>query len=126
MPALQDETVLIICRGSGIARAVALAVSQHGGRVAAAGLHPDDLATNRGAYIGTENVHVTDERSIAALAAVTNGFLTLSVAVDGASTLSRRKGQADMNAIRCSGQAAVAGAIEEADNGLPEREYGLG
>jgi NAD(P)-dependent dehydrogenase (short-subunit alcohol dehydrogenase family) len=85
MPALQDKTVLIIGWDSRIARAVASAVSQHGGRVAAGGLHPDDLAaSNRGAYIGTENAHVTDERSIAALAAVTNGFSTrVSVAVDG-------------------------------------------
>jgi NAD(P)-dependent dehydrogenase (short-subunit alcohol dehydrogenase family) len=85
MPALQDKTVLIIGRDTGIARAVALAVGQHGGRVAAAGLHPDDLAeSNRGVDIGIEHDDVTDEPSIAALAALTNGFLTgVSVAVDG-------------------------------------------
>lgn len=85
MPALQDKTVLIIGRGSGIACAIALAVSQDGGRVVAAGLHPDDLAgAYRGTAIGIEHVHVTDEPSIAALAALTNGFLTgVSITVDG-------------------------------------------
>lgn len=55
--------------GSGIARAIALAVSEEGGRVIAAGRRPDDLA---GAYSGRdidiEQVDVTDESSIAALA----------------------------------------------------------
>ena len=44
MPSLKDKTVLIIGRGSGIARAIALAVGEDGGRVIAAGRHPDDLA----------------------------------------------------------------------------------
>lgn len=46
MPSLKDKTVLIIGRGSGIARAIALAVSEDGGRVIAAGRHPDDLAAS--------------------------------------------------------------------------------
>ena len=85
MPALHDKTVLVIGRGSGIARAIALAVGEDGGRVAAAGLHPDDLAeAYRGADIGIEHVDVTDEPSIAELAALTNGFLTgVSITVDG-------------------------------------------
>jgi NAD(P)-dependent dehydrogenase (short-subunit alcohol dehydrogenase family) len=69
MPSLKDRTVLIIGRGSGIARAIALAVGDDGGRVIAAGRHPDDLA---GAYSGRdidiEQVDVTDESSVAALA----------------------------------------------------------
>jgi NAD(P)-dependent dehydrogenase (short-subunit alcohol dehydrogenase family) len=69
MPSLKDKTVLIIGRGSGIARAIALAVSENGGQVIAAGRHPDDLAGSyRGTDIGTEHVDVTDESSIAALA----------------------------------------------------------
>jgi NAD(P)-dependent dehydrogenase (short-subunit alcohol dehydrogenase family) len=69
MPSLKDKTVLIIGRGSGIAGAIALAVSDEGGRVIAAGLHPDDLAdAYRGTDIGVEQVDVTDEASIAALA----------------------------------------------------------
>jgi NAD(P)-dependent dehydrogenase (short-subunit alcohol dehydrogenase family) len=69
MPSLKDKTVLIIGRGGGIAGAIALAVSKEGGRVIAAGLHPDDLAdAYRGTDIGIEQVDVTDEASIAALA----------------------------------------------------------
>ena len=69
MPSLKDKTVLIIGRGSGIARAIALAVSEEGGRVIAAGRHPDDLAdAYRGMDIGIERVDVTDESSVAALA----------------------------------------------------------
>jgi hypothetical protein len=37
MPSLKDKTVPIIGRGSGIARAIALAVSEEGGQVIAAG-----------------------------------------------------------------------------------------
>jgi NAD(P)-dependent dehydrogenase (short-subunit alcohol dehydrogenase family) len=69
MPSLKDRTVLIIGRGSGIARAIALAVSEEGGRVIAAGRHPDDLAdAYSGRDINIERVDVTDESSIAALA----------------------------------------------------------
>ena len=69
MPSLKDKTVLVIGRGSGIARAIALAVGDDGGRVVAAGRHPDDLAgMYRGTDIGIEHVDVTDESSIAALA----------------------------------------------------------
>ena len=69
MPSLKDKTVLIIGRGSGIARAIAMAVSEDGGRVIVAGRHPDDLAAAyRGLDMGVEQVDVTDESSIAALA----------------------------------------------------------
>jgi len=69
MPSLKDKTVLVIGRGSGIARAIALAVGEDGGRVIAAGRHPDDLAgAYRGMDIGIELVDITDESSIAALA----------------------------------------------------------
>ena len=69
MPSLKDKTVLIIGRGSGIARAIALAVSEEGGRVIAAGRHPDGLAdAYRGTDIAIEHLDVTDESSIAALA----------------------------------------------------------
>jgi NAD(P)-dependent dehydrogenase (short-subunit alcohol dehydrogenase family) len=69
MPSLKDKTVLIIGRGSGIARATAMAVSEDGGRVIVAGRHPDDLAAAyRGLDMGVEQVDVTDESSMAALA----------------------------------------------------------
>jgi NAD(P)-dependent dehydrogenase (short-subunit alcohol dehydrogenase family) len=67
MPSLKDKTVLIIGRGSGIAHAIALAVSEDGGRVIAASRHPDALAeAYRRMDIGIEQVDVTDEPSIAA------------------------------------------------------------
>ena len=70
MTSLKDKTVLIIGRGSGIARAISVAVSDNGGRVIAAGRHPDDLAgAYRGMDIGIERADVTDESSVAALAA---------------------------------------------------------
>ena len=66
MPSLKDKTVLIISRGSGIARAIAMAVSEDGGRVIVAGRHPDDLAAAyRGMDMGIEQVDVTDEPSVA-------------------------------------------------------------
>jgi NAD(P)-dependent dehydrogenase (short-subunit alcohol dehydrogenase family) len=69
MPSLKDQTVLIIGRGSGIAHAIALAVSEDGGQVVAAGRHPGDLARSyRGTDIGIEQVDVMDEPSVAALA----------------------------------------------------------
>jgi NAD(P)-dependent dehydrogenase (short-subunit alcohol dehydrogenase family) len=69
MPSLKDKTALIIGRGSGIARAIAVAVSEDGGRVIVAGRHPDELAAAyRGLDMGIEQVDVTDESSIAALA----------------------------------------------------------
>ena len=69
MPSLKDKTVLIIGRGSGIARAIAVAVRDNGGRAIAAGRHPDDLAAAyRGTDTGIERADVTDESSIAALA----------------------------------------------------------
>jgi NAD(P)-dependent dehydrogenase (short-subunit alcohol dehydrogenase family) len=69
MPSLKDKTVLIIGRGSGIARAIALAVCEAGGRVIAANRNPDNLAGSyRDMNIGIEQVDVTDESSVAALA----------------------------------------------------------
>src|ERR1700743_1847641 len=69
MASLKDRTVLVIGRGSGIARAIALAVSEDGARVIADGRHPDDLAAAySGMDIGIEQVDVTDESSVAALA----------------------------------------------------------
>jgi len=69
MPSLKDKTALIIGRGSGIARAIALAVVEDGGRVIAAGRNPDDLAdAYRALDVGVDRVDVTDESSVAALA----------------------------------------------------------
>jgi NAD(P)-dependent dehydrogenase (short-subunit alcohol dehydrogenase family) len=66
---LQDKTVLVVGRGSGIARAVAQLAHAEGARVIAAGR---DQATLASAYsdsdINAEVVDLTDDASIAALA----------------------------------------------------------
>jgi NAD(P)-dependent dehydrogenase (short-subunit alcohol dehydrogenase family) len=112
MPSLKDKTVLIIGRGSGIARAIAVAVSENGGRVIGLVRHQGDRAaaagqalrgeTRGGAYdaLGDDRkaalfgarsaanparrIGTTDDIAAAALAALTNGFLTgVSIPVDG-------------------------------------------
>jgi NAD(P)-dependent dehydrogenase (short-subunit alcohol dehydrogenase family) len=66
---LRDKTVVVIGRGSGIARAVVLLAQSEGARVITAGRDQAKLA---GAYPGTditaEAVDITDDGSIAALA----------------------------------------------------------
>jgi len=62
---LEDRTVVVIGRGSGIARSIAVAASDAGAHVVVAGRNPDAL---REAYpderFTTERVDLTDERSI--------------------------------------------------------------
>jgi NAD(P)-dependent dehydrogenase (short-subunit alcohol dehydrogenase family) len=66
---LRDKTVIVIGRGSGIARAVALLAQAEGARVIAAGRDPAKLAgAYQGAGIAAEAVDITDDGSIAALA----------------------------------------------------------
>jgi NAD(P)-dependent dehydrogenase (short-subunit alcohol dehydrogenase family) len=67
--ALQDRTVVVVGRGSGIARAVALMARHEGGRVVAAGRDKAQLAdAYAGLDIGPESVDVTDDASIGGLA----------------------------------------------------------
>jgi short-subunit dehydrogenase involved in D-alanine esterification of teichoic acids len=66
---LQDQTVLVVGRGSGIARAVTLTARDAGAQVTAAGR---DEAALDAAYadepgIGTETVDLPDDASITAL-----------------------------------------------------------
>jgi NAD(P)-dependent dehydrogenase (short-subunit alcohol dehydrogenase family) len=67
--ALRGKTVLVVGRGSGIARAVSLLARAEGADVVVAGRNPDALAA---AYddsgIRAEVVDITDDESIAALA----------------------------------------------------------
>ena len=70
MGALQDKTVVVVGRGSGIARAVALLARSEGARVIVAGRDQAALAE---AYRDDPNIHadtvdITDDTSIAALA----------------------------------------------------------
>jgi NAD(P)-dependent dehydrogenase (short-subunit alcohol dehydrogenase family) len=66
---LQDKTILVVGRGSGIARAVTLLARSEGARVIVAGR---DRAKLAGSYdddgISAETVDITDDESIAALA----------------------------------------------------------
>lgn len=69
---LQGKTVVVVGRGSGIARAVALLAHSEGARVVAAGRDKAKLASAysaiQGSDITTEVVDITDDASIAALA----------------------------------------------------------
>jgi NAD(P)-dependent dehydrogenase (short-subunit alcohol dehydrogenase family) len=67
--ALQDKTVVVVGRGSGIARAVALLARDEGARVIVAGRDKAKLAdAYDGLDIAAEAVDVADDTSIAALA----------------------------------------------------------
>ncbi|MDT5303882.1 MAG: hypothetical protein QOG79_7306, partial [Mycobacterium sp.] len=67
--ALQDKTVVVVGRGSGIARAVALLAHHEGARVVAAGRDKAKLAdAYDGLDIAPETVDITDDMSIGGLA----------------------------------------------------------
>jgi NAD(P)-dependent dehydrogenase (short-subunit alcohol dehydrogenase family) len=66
---LQDKTVVVVGRGSGIARAVALLARDEGAQVIAAGRDVAKLAdAYHGLDVTAETLDVTDDTSIAALA----------------------------------------------------------
>ncbi|MFI5746336.1 SDR family NAD(P)-dependent oxidoreductase [Streptomyces sp. NPDC051644] len=66
---LQGETVLVVGRGSGIARAIADAAMAEGAHVVAAGRNREALeAAYKNTTVSVKSVDVTDETSIAALA----------------------------------------------------------
>jgi NAD(P)-dependent dehydrogenase (short-subunit alcohol dehydrogenase family) len=66
---LRDKTVVVVGRGSGIARAVALLTQSEGARVVVAGRDKAKLAdAYDGIDITAETVDITDDESIAALA----------------------------------------------------------
>ena len=66
---LQDKTILVVGRGSGIARAVALRARSEGARVIVAGRDRAKLANSYDdAGISAETIDITDDESIAALA----------------------------------------------------------
>jgi len=67
--ALRDKTVVVVGRGTGIARAVALLAQSEGARVIVAGRDQAKLASAyNGSDIAAEVVDITDDESIAALA----------------------------------------------------------
>jgi NAD(P)-dependent dehydrogenase (short-subunit alcohol dehydrogenase family) len=121
---LDDQTVLIIGRGSGIARAVALAARDAGARVIAAGRDQETLPA---AYAGqpgisTEIVDLTDEASIEALGrrlgAVDHVVSTASARVRG------RLADLDRDGIRLSFDTKVIGPLMLAKHLAPRMDRG--
>ena len=55
MPSLKGKTVLVIGRGSGIAQAIVMIVSEAGGRVIVAGRSPEDLAESFAGWISASS-----------------------------------------------------------------------
>ncbi len=108
---LQDQSVLVIGRGGGIARAVVLAARDAGARVIAAGRNQETLP---GAYanepsVTTGIVDLTDEASIAALGERVG---TIDHVVSTASARARgRIGDLDREAIRRSFDTKVIGPL---------------
>jgi NAD(P)-dependent dehydrogenase (short-subunit alcohol dehydrogenase family) len=121
---LNDRTVLVVGRGGGIARAVAVAARDAGARVVAAGRHPDALAA---AYadepgITTDTVDLTDEPSIIALG---DRLGTLDHVVSTASARARgRLAELDREAIRASFDTKVIGPLMLAKHLAPRINNG--
>jgi NAD(P)-dependent dehydrogenase (short-subunit alcohol dehydrogenase family) len=121
---LQDQSVLVIGRGSGIARAVCMAARDAGARVIAAGRTEEDL---KEAYAGeagitTEMVDLTDEDTIAELG---ERLGTIDHIVSTAS--SRARGRvADLNrdAVRLSFDTKVIGPLMLAKHLAPRMSPG--
>jgi NAD(P)-dependent dehydrogenase (short-subunit alcohol dehydrogenase family) len=121
---LQDQSILVIGRGSGIARAVCLAARDAGARVIAAGRTQEAL---KEAYAGepsitTEMVDLTDEDTIAELG---ERLGTIDHVVSTAS--SRARGRvADLNhdAVRLSFDTKVIGPLMLAKHLAPRMSPG--
>jgi NAD(P)-dependent dehydrogenase (short-subunit alcohol dehydrogenase family) len=122
---LQDQSVLVIGRPSGIAGAVVLALRDAGARVVVAGRHPGVLAAAYGhdENITAEVVDLTDEASIAALA---ERMGTVDHIVSTASARARgHLADLDRDAIRLSFDTKVIGPLMLAKHFAPRmREHG--
>jgi len=121
---LKDKTVVVVGRGGGLARAVALAALDAGARVVAAGRNRAALDT---AYPGetgitSESVDLTDEASIAALGerlgAVDHVVSTASARARG------RLVDLDRDAIRLSFDTKVIGPLMLAKHLAPRMNQG--
>jgi NAD(P)-dependent dehydrogenase (short-subunit alcohol dehydrogenase family) len=121
---LQGRSVLVVGRGSGIARTVTLAARDAGAKVVAAGRDKDTLAA---AYAGepaisTEAVDLTDEASIAALG---EQLGSVDHAVSTASARARgRIADLDRDAIRLSFDTKVIGPLMLAKHLAPRMNEG--
>jgi NAD(P)-dependent dehydrogenase (short-subunit alcohol dehydrogenase family) len=121
---LKDQTVLVIGRGSGLARAVALIAADAGARVIVAGRNQEMLAA---AYAGepgirAELVDLTDESSIAALG---ERLGSVDHVVSTASARARgRLADLDRDAIRLSFDTKVIGPLMLAKHLAPRMNQG--
>jgi NAD(P)-dependent dehydrogenase (short-subunit alcohol dehydrogenase family) len=121
---LKDQTVLIIGRGSGLARAIALAALDAGAQVVAAGRDEENLSAGYEGEPGvsTEYVDLTDEASIAALGgrlgAVDHVVSTASARARG------RLADLDRDAIRLSFDTKVIGPLMLAKHFAPRINQG--
>lgn len=121
---LQGQRVLVVGRGSGIARAVVLAARDAGAKVIAAGRNKGALTE---AYAGepaisTETVDVTDETSIAMLGA---RLETIDHVVSTASARARgRVADVDRDAVRLSFDTKVLGPLMLAKHLAPRMNEG--
>jgi NAD(P)-dependent dehydrogenase (short-subunit alcohol dehydrogenase family) len=121
---LKDQTVLVIGRGSGLARAITLAAQDAGAHVIAAGRDAETLAA---AYAGepgisTEVIDLTDETCIAALG---ERLGPLDHVVSTASARARgRVPDLDRDAIRLSFDTKVIGPLMLAKHLAPRINEG--
>jgi NAD(P)-dependent dehydrogenase (short-subunit alcohol dehydrogenase family) len=124
MASLKDKTVLVVGRGSGIARAVVLAALDAGANVVAAGRDREGLSA---AYAGdqgvsVETVDLTDEASIAALG---ERLGTVDHVVSTASARARgRLADLDRDAVRLSFDTKVIGPLMLAKHLSPRMREG--
>jgi NAD(P)-dependent dehydrogenase (short-subunit alcohol dehydrogenase family) len=108
---LKDQTVLVIGRGSGLARAIVMAAQDAGAQVVAAGRDTEALRTAYAAEPGvsTESVDLTDEASIAGLG---ERLGMVDHVVSTASARARgRIASLDRDAIRLSFDTKVIGPL---------------
>jgi NAD(P)-dependent dehydrogenase (short-subunit alcohol dehydrogenase family) len=121
---LKDQTVLVIGRGSGLARAIVLAARDEGAQVIAAGRDQEALGA---AYVGepcvsSEIVDLNDEASIAALG---ERLGTIDHVVSTASARARgRIADLDRDAVRLSFDTKVIGPLMLAKHLAPRMGKG--
>jgi len=121
---LHDQKVLVIGRGSGIARAIALAARDAGAHVVAAGRDREKLADTYAGEpgISTETVDLTDEESIAALG---KRLGPVHQVVSTASARARgRIADLDRDAVRLSFDTKVLGPLMLAKHLAPRMSEG--
>jgi NAD(P)-dependent dehydrogenase (short-subunit alcohol dehydrogenase family) len=108
---LKDKKVLVVGRGSGIARAITEAARAAGATVTTAGRHPEELAEayERDPGVSSESVDLTDDDSITALAGRVGAVDHL---VSTASARARGTiGDLDRDAVRRSFDTKVIGPL---------------